>query len=137
MRLSTRSRYGLRLLVELAYGPKTIAEIAANQDISAKYLSKLVIPLKARGLILADRGANGGYRLANEPEATSLLEIVEALEGDLRIVDCEGSACGRSTGCGARRVWEGLEKAMRDYCGSLTLAEVSRIDGTVNYAEYI
>ncbi|MEI8345222.1 MAG: Rrf2 family transcriptional regulator, partial [Candidatus Omnitrophota bacterium] len=91
MKLSTRSTYGLRLMIELAVrfgrGPVLLREIARTEDISEKYLSQLVIPLKGKGLLAAFRGAHGGYVLGKSPIEITLKDIVEPLEGDLGLVD--------------------------------------------------
>jgi len=132
MKISTRSRYGLRLLIELArHGggkPLFLSEIARNQAISEKYLSKLVISLRGAGLIRSVRGAHGGYALARPPEAISLREIIDALEGGHYIIKCVESPgnCPASRSCVARGVWGGLEKVMREYCESLSLGEIAR-----------
>jgi Rrf2 family iron-sulfur cluster assembly transcriptional regulator len=130
MKLSTRSRYGLRLLVELAKrrgeGPVLLGDIGRNQQISEKYLSKLVMPLKAAGFLRSSRGSGGGFVLAREPESISLLEVVEALEGGLSIIDCTGdpSCCDRSPDCPTREIWAGLEAAMKNYLGKLNLDDI-------------
>jgi Rrf2 family protein len=86
MRVSTRSRYGLKVMYELAlrYGgePVFLKEIARTHRISEKYLSKLVIPLRGVGLIASHRGAHGGYTLARTPGSVNVMEIVRVLEGD-------------------------------------------------------
>jgi Rrf2 family protein len=132
MKISTRSRYGLRFLIELARhthgNPVLLGEIATNQNISEKYLSKLVISLRGAGLIRSVRGACGGYVLARPPREISLREIIDALEGGhfiIRCVDSPGN-CPASRTCVARGVWGGLEKVMRDYCETLTLDEIVR-----------
>jgi Rrf2 family protein len=143
MKISTRSRYGLRLLMELAAHPGTkpefLNEIAQNQDISEKYLSKLVIPLRGAGLIQSERGAHGGYALAKPADSITLGQIVDALEGGLSMIDCAGNpgGCDRSPACVARGVWAGMEKAMRDYCDSLTLGDIVRRGAAANFAEFI
>ncbi len=86
MRISTRSRYGLKVMYELAlaYGgePVFLKQIARAHRISEKYLSKLVIPLRGVGLITSHRGAHGGYTLARPPRAVTVMEIMRVLEGD-------------------------------------------------------
>ncbi len=87
MLISTRSRYGLKLMYELAlrFGaqPVFLKDIASAHSISEKYLSKLVIPLRGAGLVSSFRGAHGGYALAREPRAITVREIVQVLEGKL------------------------------------------------------
>ncbi len=119
--------------------PVFLNEIAKKQDISEKYLSKLVIPLRGAGIIQSERGAHGGYVLARSPDSVSLREIVDALEGGLALIDCAEipGGCDRSDSCVARDVWGGLEKAMRDYCDSLSLGDIVRKGSAANYAEFI
>ena len=136
MKISTRSRYGLRLLIELAKHtdgkPVLLNEIARNQNISEKYLSRLVISLRGAGLIRSVRGAHGGYVLARSPEAIDLREIIDSMEGGQYIIKCADNplSCPASPACVARGVWGGLEKVMRDYCESLTLGEIVRRGST-------
>jgi Rrf2 family protein len=127
VKISTRSRYGLRLLYELAkrkdVKPVFLNEIAKQQDVSEKYLSKLVIPLRSAGIIRSSRGAHGGYVLARKPAEISLLEVIEVLEGSISLIECmdDPAACERSDCCSARPVWKGLEQVMRDYCSGVSL----------------
>src|SRR4030067_739218 len=92
MKLSTRSRYGVRLMLALGVksnqGPIFLKDIARSEEISEKYLSQIIIPLKAKGLVSTFRGAHGGYILARRASEIRLREIVEPLEGDLCLVDC-------------------------------------------------
>ena len=130
MKLSTRSRYGLRFLVELAAhnktGPVFLREISEKQKISEKYLSKLVIPLKGAKIISSIRGTGGGYFLARPPEKITLREIVEVLEGDIDPVACVGDkdVCSSAAECVTREIWCGLGKQIHDYLESLTLGTV-------------
>lgn len=130
MKLSTRSRYGLRLMYELALnvgkGPVFLHEIAERQDMSEKYLSKLVIPLRAAKLINSARGAHGGYTLARDPAKITVREIVEALEGDLCPVECVHNAdvCARVAFCPTRDIWSSLEKEIRRVLEGITLASI-------------
>jgi len=130
MRLSTRSRYGVRLMLELALnynsGYTFLKNIAKKEDISEKYLSQLVIPLKARGLIASSRGAHGGYRLAKEPSLITIKDIVQTLEGDISLVECVNnpSVCKRASGCVTRDVWEILDDKISDTLSSITLKDL-------------
>ena len=136
MKFSTRSRYGLRLMIELAVRagsnrPILLKEISASQEISEKYLSKLVIPLKNSGLIISERGAKGGYLLARRAADISVYEIVSVLEGDLAPVDClvVPEICGRSKACSAREVvWQELEEVIADFLKSKTLDILAGIE---------
>ncbi len=132
MKLSTRSRYGLRFLVELASRerstPVYLGEIAKRQNISEKYLSKLVIPLRSSKLINSERGSHGGYMLARDPSGITVREIVESLEGDICPVDCvrDETLCERAAECAAREVWCGLNRQIHDFLENITLESVVR-----------
>ncbi len=132
MRLSTRSRYGVRLMLALGASdskkPVFLKDIAASEEISEKYLSQIIIPLKAKGLVTTFRGAHGGYLLSRPASEIKLREIVEPLEGDLSLVDCVGNShvCGKSSFCVTRDVWEGMSILLRDYLDGITLEELVR-----------
>ena len=85
MRLSTRSRYAIRALLDLARhideGPVLVREIAEREDISVRYLEQLLLPLKAAGIVRAIRGANGGFTLSKNPSDINLREIIQIMEG--------------------------------------------------------
>jgi Rrf2 family protein len=128
--ISTRSRYGLRFLVDLAEAgggeARDLHSVAESQGIPEAYLSKLTAPLIAAGFIRSLRGARGGYVLAAAPEDIDLYSVVEVLEGYSSLVECttSPSACPRSANCGARDIWAGLEEVMRNYLKGKTLAGV-------------
>ena len=132
MRLSTRGRYGTRLMVDLAQhyadGPIPLAEIAKRQDLSAKYLEQLIILLKGNGLIRSTRGRRGGYMLARKPEEINLGEIIETLEGRLAIVDCvtDPELCDRSPECPTRGIWVGMTDILKKQLFSLNLQDVAQ-----------
>ena len=91
-----------------------LKEISAQEGISEKYLSQLILPLKASGLVYSGQGACGGYKLAKPPENIAVREIIEPLEGGMRVIDCvrDTSFCTRSKVCGARSIWTALENQM-------------------------
>jgi len=128
MRLSTRGRYGVRLMLDLALhhgeGPVLLREIADRQGISEKYLWQLINPLKMAGLVGSQRGAHGGYTLGKAPENISLKEILQVLEGPLCLVDCvdDPSFCDRSPSCITRDVWGEASKNMQQTLEGTTLA---------------
>lgn len=130
MRLSTRGRYGTRLMVDLAQhyadGPIPLAAIAKRQDLSAKYLEQLIILLKGAGLIQSVRGRRGGYMLARKPEEISVGEIVETLEGRLSVVDCvlEPELCYRAIECPTRDIWVGMTEMIKKQLFSLSLGNI-------------
>ena len=131
MKLSTRTRYGVRLMVSLAErfgeGPVFLKEVAAEQEISEKYLSLIVIPLRSAGLVLSTRGAYGGYTLARQPNKISLKEVVDALEGDPCLVDCvrEPSSCSRTAICPARDVWQTVGERISETLSEVTLDQLA------------
>ena len=128
MKLSTRGRYGVRLMLELALhygeGPVLLRDIAERQGISEKYLWQLINPLKITGLINSRRGVHGGYVLGKAPEAISLKAILRILEGSLCLVDCvdDPALCDRSPSCISRDIWGEASKSMQQTLEDTTLA---------------
>jgi Rrf2 family protein len=129
--ISTRSRYGLRFLLDLAQhgseGPIDLGSIAERQSIPETYLAKLVVPLRNAGIIRSARGAKGGYELVRSPGEIALLEVVEVLEGRSSLLECteRPELCARSADCPTLPIWTGLEKAMRDYLRSVTVGDAA------------
>ncbi|MGD0021814.1 MAG: Rrf2 family transcriptional regulator [Smithellaceae bacterium] len=130
MKLSTRSRYGVRMMADLAenFGKKPVflKDIAKREEISEKYLSIIVIPLRGAGLIQSTRGAHGGYTLAKRPEEISVQDIFNALEGKICLVDCVENPqdCPRVGICPTRDVWSVLGEKIRETLNSVTLADL-------------
>ena len=128
MKLSTRGRYGVRLMLDLALhygeGPILLRDIAERQEISEKYLWQLINPLKTTGLVNSLRGAHGGYVLGKSPEAISLKAILQILEGPLCLVDCvdNPALCERSLSCICRDIWGEASKNMQQTLEDTTLA---------------
>ena len=130
MKISTKGRYGLRILVDLATHdaekPRLIRDIAESQDISEKYISRLVIDLRKAKMIHSIRGVNGGFHLAKAPEDITLLEVLEVMEGPLSIVDCVHTPkkCDKNAKCAAREIWSELNEGIRELMRGVTLADV-------------
>ena len=131
MKLSTKGRYGLRALIDLAVNSETesvsISSIAARQGISEAYLEQLMAKLKKAGLVISMRGAQGGYRLAKSPSKYTVGEILRLTEGTLSPVPCldrEPIDCPRSAECITLPVWQGLKKAVCDYLDGITLQDI-------------
>ena len=128
MKLSTRGRYGVRLMFDLALhygdGPIYLKDIAERQGVSVKYLWQLINPLKTKGLVHSTRGAHGGYVLGKEPGRISLKEILQILEGSLCLVDCVDtpSLCERAPSCVSRDIWEEASKGLQQMLENTTLA---------------
>jgi Rrf2 family transcriptional regulator, cysteine metabolism repressor len=130
MKLSTKSRYASRALIELGLhygeGPVKLKDISATQDISLKYLEQVMFPLRIGGYVKTMKGSQGGYILARHPDNITLLEIVECVEGPIAPVDCVDHAemCERSEQCVTRDAWIGLKNVIRSELGKITLAEL-------------
>ncbi len=133
MKLSTRSRYGVRLMLELALSesrePVYLKDIARNEEISEKYLSLIIIPIKSAGLVRSTRGAHGGYTLAKPPSEITLREVVELLEGDTCLVDCvkNSSACPRAGTCASRDLWSMVSEKIARTLDAITLEDLARM----------
>ena len=131
MQVSTRGRYGLRAMLELArafgQAPVLMSTVAERQGVSRKYLHTLLTALKAAGLVRSVRGAGGGFILTRPPEEISLSEILRVLEGPLSLVDCvaDKRACDRSNHCPARRVWQELADAIKNVLDNVTLGDLA------------
>lgn len=130
-KLSTKGRYGTRLMVALAlhnHGrPVSLREIAGHEDISENYLWQVAKPLRDAGLITSVAGAGGGYNLAVNPESITLLDVLTALEGEIALVDCQDSRvhCDRSTACITRTVWQELSDCVADKLTKITLQDLA------------
>ncbi len=144
MKISTKGRYGLRTLMDIALhqaqGPVNLGEIAKRQSISAKYLWQIVNLLKTAGFVRGTRGPKGGYILARHPDAITLLDIVEILEGPVTLVECVDDAkfCIRSERCVAHSIWEEASETIRGALRKITLAEILRRQAAVgNPGHYV
>ncbi len=130
MKLSTRSRYGTRTMLEFAKnwgkGPTSLTAAAASQQISLKYLEHIVAALKSAGLLKASRGRRGGYELARPPEQIRLDEVVAALEGSLNPVDCVSpkSRCPKKATCPTRKIWVDVKDAITAVLAQKTLKDM-------------
>jgi Rrf2 family protein len=119
----------LELAINSSKGQVFLKDIAREEAISVKYLSLIIIPLKAAGLVNSMRGAHGGYTLAKHPAKISLKEIVEILEGDTCLVDCvkNPSACPRSNTCASRDLWTIVSDKISQALCSVTLEDLARM----------
>ena len=144
MRISTKGRYGLRTLMDIAMhqdaGAVTLNEVANRQAISVKYLWQVINPLKTAGLLNVTRGAKGGYVLARNPEEISMLQVVNILEGPLSLVEClsQDVACNHIDTCVARSVWQEVNGAVEKALAGITLADVlKRCSLSANVNNYV
>jgi len=124
----TKTQYAIRALVHLVRAKSaSVASIAEAEHIPFKYLEAIFGQLKSAGLLTADRGRSGGYRLARDPELIFMSEVVRATEGEIRPVECldDATICIVSEGCLPRRFWQGLKRTVDAYLESVTLAEIA------------
>lgn len=129
MKLSTRTRYGMRALVDLAMNmgsqPTQLKDVAERQNISLSYLEHLIIPLISAGFVQSTRGSRGGVRLAKPPEQIRLDTVMDTLEGPLFPVDClKDGNCPRSGVCATQDVWDEMRLAMQNVLKSKTLQDL-------------
>ena len=131
MRISTKGRYALRLMLDVAAsggtGYVSLKDVAARQNISPKYLEQIAGLLAKAGLLRSGRGAQGGYRLAKEPESYTVGSILRLTEGDLAPVAClagEENRCERCDECPTLDFWSGLYAVVNDYIDRFTLADL-------------
>jgi Rrf2 family protein len=132
IRLSTKGRYGTRLMLNLArhYGNGSEAvilkRISEDERISIRYLEQIIIPLKINRLVKSIRGAGGGYTLARRPEDIRLSEILHALEGNCCLVECleDGSTCAFMDTCPTYDIWKGATDLLRGYFDGISLKDI-------------
>lgn len=137
MKISSRGRYALRLMVELARSDSSVwvalSDISAKQDISVKYLEQIVPNLVKSGLVLSSRGSQGGYKLAKDATNYTAGEILRAVVGSLAPVDCLESeeGCIRKQHCPTIKFWAGLNDAINSYVDSVALSDLSKADQSI------
>ena len=131
MEISARTRYGLRILLDIAQhegdpSPRPIGAIASAQNISAAFISRLAVPLRRSKLIHAERGVGGGLRLAKSPDDITLLDIMEALDGPVSILKClsQPKTCKKTGNCPAQTMWSDLNLTIKNALASMTLTTV-------------
>ena len=142
MKFSTKSRYALRLMAELArYAPGTTVSlkgISERQNLSLKYLEQIVTPLARVGLVKSERGSQGGYRLTKAPADYTAGEILRAIEGSVAPIPCLGSQtneCPMSDQCFTLPFWAGLDEVINQYIDSVTLERLaSQLPAVANVA---
>ncbi len=131
MKISTKGRYALRMLVDLAEhrseGYIALKDIAERQNISKKYLEQIMPMLNKSDLLKANRGYQGGYMLAKEPDQYTVGEILRMTEGSLAPVACTEQSpidCARSADCPTLPVWQGLYRVINEYLDGITLQDI-------------
>ncbi len=135
MMISTKGRYALRVLIDMAEhqseGYVPLKEIAARQEISEKYLESIVKTLVQEGVLAGLRGKGGGYRLRVSPEKCTVGEILRMTEGSLAPVACldgKSPACGRIADCRTITMWQGLDRVINEYLDKYTIADLMHLD---------
>ena len=131
MKFSTKDRYALRLMVELANrGPEetlSLKSVSDSQGISQKYLEQIVTPLSRAGLVSSSRGSQGGYRLTRPASGITAGDILRAIEGDLVPIPClasQAEACPRRSQCHTIGFWDGLRQVIDQYVDGITLEQL-------------
>lgn len=134
MRLSTKSRYGLRALFDMAYHagtlPAQIKDISRRQNISPRYLEQIFQDLKKAGLLRSRRGPQGGYFLARKPQEITVMDIIHATEGEMALVDCvkngkkSKKGCEFENQCITQQVWAEASRKLNEYLGTVTIKDL-------------
>lgn len=130
MRVSTKGRYALRMLLDLAEHPDSgyiaLKDIAERQQISKKYLEQIIPIFNNSGMLKTNRGAQGGYQLAKAPDMYTIRDILRLTEGSLYPLGCveDPEACERSGSCDVLPVWQGLYQVMDEYLRGITLQDL-------------
>lgn len=140
IKLSTKGRYGSRLMLNLAHNYKNgneaviLKSVSDEEEISIRYLEQIVIPLKINKLVKSIRGAGGGYTLARHPSKIKLSEILHALEGACCLVDCvdDGDYCPRVSICATHDVWTQASELLKNYFGNITLQDLIEMSNKKN-----
>lgn len=134
MKISTRIRYGLRAVINIAEGNLSenrlvrIKEISQDQNISVQYLEQILFKLKKKDIIKGKRGPNGGYKITRDPEDITVLELYEILDEEVKVVDCnEGNnqRCIKEN-CRTSCLWTQLDNALKEILGKTTLADLMK-----------
>jgi len=132
MKLSTKGRYGLRAMINMAVhkneGPNAVYLVAEREGISDRYLEQLMVSLKRAGLIKSIRGPQGGYVLSREPQDITVGQIIRALEGPIAPVDCVSEEypeeCDRADQCVTRLIWAKVRDSIAQVLDSYTLQDL-------------
>ena len=130
MKITAKSRYALRILLDIAVSgdaaPRPISEIAASQSISEKFISRIAVPLRRAGLLATERGVRGGLRLARFADQITLLDILEAMEGPFGLLRClaHPGVCRRQGKCAAECTWRRVNEAFAETLRKTRLSDV-------------
>lgn len=143
MKISTKGRYALRMLLDLAVhkndGFIALKDIAKRQEISKKYLEQIVPLLNKSDILMTNRGYQGGYMLAKSPDKYTVGDILRITEGSISPVACldlDPNTCERSANCMTLGMWKGLDKVISDYLDNITLQDILDDNNNQNIDEY-
>ena len=140
LKITTKGRYGTRLMLNLALHYTTgneaviLRNVSEEEEISIRYLEQIIIPLKIARLVKSIRGAGGGYTLGRPPAEITLREVLHALEGSCCLVDCveDEQYCNRISTCAAHEVWKEATMRLKDYFDNVTLQDLIKIEKKKN-----
>lgn len=144
MKISTKGRYALRMLIDLAEhkesGYISLKDVAKRQQISKKYLEQIIPIFNHTGMLLTNRGAQGGYKLARTPDKYTVAEILRLTEGSIAPVACldqEPNECERSAECITLPIWQGLYDVITEYLEGITLQDILDQEQTRRGNDYV
>ncbi len=130
MKLSTRARYGLRALVDIALycekKPVILKDIAERQNISRLYLAQLILELQKSGFVKSIKGRKGGFILSKDPSDIFLLDVIASLEKNISLVECieDSNKCSKSSNCITQKLWQHLDNVLKQTLSSYTLQDL-------------
>ena len=127
MEISTRGRYAVRVLCDIAKQSDSyvsIADLAKSQEISVKYLEHIISKLVKAKILVSMRGANGGYRLQKSPKEYTVLEILQATDDKIQLATCSTQNCPRQEKCLSKPLWDALSEVIIDFLAKTTLQDV-------------
>ena len=143
MKLTTKTRYSLRILIQLASNynkvPVKGKDISSKQNISEPYLEQIMITIKSAGFVRTVRGCNGGYVLNRSPEKISVLDIIEVFEGKIEFADCleKSSNCILFSRCPTTNIWKHLSDTLKNEAKEITLQTIIDDTNESNIQEYV
>ncbi|MBM4149490.1 MAG: Rrf2 family transcriptional regulator [Lentisphaerae bacterium] len=131
--VSTKGRYAVRVMVRLALSdpekPVQKVELSEREGISSDYLEQILLKLKAGGFVQSRRGPGGGFSLARDADAVTVMEILRATEGGIRLAECHGAACRRERNCATKPMWERVAAKLDEALSCETIGAMARVAG--------
>lgn len=130
MEISTRGRYGARIMVRLALlgeeVPVRIKDVAEAEDISAAYVEQIILLLRRAGLVRSYKGVHGGVSIGRDPSTVTIADVLEATEGPLRLAPCITGSCARKSFCAVSPVWHRAQRELERIFSQATIAQLAR-----------